>query len=134
MVMPTTTATEKEPTLPIAARRNFLMLFDLANSDPEAIIKARRAGMDLLDSLHNTDMAGVATYTKHPRRRTSCSASPPTAAQVELALETLGLPDLVDRTPDPLQLVLGDLPSDNTAGSAGRRPESGRRRDFGSRG
>ena len=52
-----------ERPIPIAARRHFLMFFDLGWSQPESVVKARRAARDLIDNLHPTDLAGVATYT-----------------------------------------------------------------------
>src|SRR5690349_15643048 len=46
-----------------AARRHFLLLFDLAFSEPESIVRARQAARDLvLQGLHPADLVAVATY------------------------------------------------------------------------
>ena len=77
--------------LPAGARRHFLLLFDLSFSSPTSILKARLAARDfVLNSLHPTDLAAVATYSLesgpqagrhlHPRpRRSSRGPSTPSA-------------------------------------------------------
>src|SRR5829696_258218 len=50
--------------MPTAARRHFLMLFDLSFSEPKSIIKARQAAADVVDALHPTDLVAVATYSQ----------------------------------------------------------------------
>jgi VWFA-related protein len=94
--------------MPIAARRHFMMLFDMAFSEPESIVKARRAARDLVDQLHPTDLAGVAVYTS-TRGAELLLGFTSDRRQVELAIETLGVPELVERTPDPLGLVFGNV-------------------------
>src|SRR5690242_8505839 len=42
--------------MPTAARRHFLMLFDLSFSEPKSIVKARQAAADVVDALHPTDL------------------------------------------------------------------------------
>src|SRR6185503_8044811 len=42
--------------VPAAARRHFLLLFDLAFSEPAAVLRARRAAAGLLAQLHPTDL------------------------------------------------------------------------------
>src|SRR6185295_5135319 len=49
--------------VPAAARRYFLLLFDLAFSEPGSILRARRAVAGLLPQLHRTDLVAVATYS-----------------------------------------------------------------------
>src|SRR3954470_3789644 len=49
--------------VPVAARRHFLMLFDLSFSEPKSIVKARTAAADVVDGLHPTDLVAVATYS-----------------------------------------------------------------------
>ena len=47
-----------------AARRHFLLLFDLSFSSPGQVVEAQRAARQLLDGgLHPTDLVGVAFYT-----------------------------------------------------------------------
>ncbi len=93
--------------VPAAARRHFLLLFDLSNSEPKAVVKARGAARGILGQLHPTDLVAVATYsTKGPQLALGFT---PDRRQVEVALETLGLPELVGRSADPLKLVAAEL-------------------------
>lgn len=94
--------------LPVAARRHFLLLFDLSFSEPSSLLKARRAAREILDQLHPTDLVAVALYraTSGAQWVLGFTSDRP---QIELALDTLGAPQLLDRSPDPLNLVLGDL-------------------------
>lgn len=94
--------------VPISGRRHFLMLFDMAFSDPASISRARGTAKELIrDELHETDLVAVATYT-HQRGPQLILGFTSDRRQMELAIETLGLPQLVDRAPDPLAFVLGD--------------------------
>lgn len=93
---------------PIAARRHFLFLFDLAFSAPEAVVRARQAAVDVLDELHPTDVAAVALYS--PIHGASFVVGfTSDRRQVELAIGTLGAPELLHRSADPLDLVAGKL-------------------------
>ena len=91
--------------IPTAARRHFLMLFDLSFSEPKSVIKARQAAADVVDALHPTDLVAVATYTEATGPQLVLGFTPD-RRQAKLALETLGLPKLMDRAPDPLRLVM----------------------------
>ncbi len=79
-------------------------------------------------ALHPTDLVAVATYSARPGR-SWCSASPPTAGRSTTALDTLGLPGLLERTPDPLRLVVKEVSAEAAAGTttAARRGQCGRR-------
>jgi VWFA-related protein len=94
--------------VPAAARRHFLLLFDLSNSEPKAVIKAREATKTVLDQLHPTDLVAVSTYSaaKGPQLILGFT---PDRRQVEVALETLGLPELLGRSADPLKLMAADF-------------------------
>lgn len=49
--------------IPAAGRRHFLLIFDLTNSDPKAIVKARHAvSLSLLATLIPSDLVALATY------------------------------------------------------------------------
>jgi VWFA-related protein len=111
--------------IPPALRRHFLFLFDLSFSEPKSIVRAREMVRGMLPSLHPADLVAVATYS---------SAGGPKLAlgftsdrrQVLKAIDTLGLPQLVDHNPDPLQLVAADETSPSaikaaTAGSGSHR-------------
>ena len=93
--------------VPAAARRHFLMIFDLSFSEPKSIVKARGAAKTLIKGLHATDMVAVSTYSaqKGPQLILGFTSD---RRQIDAALETLGVPQLVDRSPDPLRLVLTD--------------------------
>lgn len=94
--------------IPISARRHFLMLFDLSFSDPMAIARSRRAALDLVNQeFHPDDVVAVATYTIQHGPDLILGFTPD-RRQLELAIETLGLPQLVERASDPLALMLGD--------------------------
>ncbi len=101
-------APETVPQTTVSARRHFLLLFDLSFADPTAVTRARHAAEDLVaKSLHPTDLVGVATYSieKGPQLILGFT---PDRRQIELAIETLGLPKLIDQHQDPLSFVLAD--------------------------
>jgi len=107
--------------VPSAARRHFLFMFDLAFSEPKAIVKARRAAAGLLSELHPTDLVAVATYSasRGPQLVLGFTAD---RRQIESALGGLGLYDLTASSADPLRLVLQEvLGVDNAAAGAAPR-------------
>src|SRR4029079_12398217 len=87
------------------------LLFDLAFSDPKAVLKARQAAAAVVDDLHPTDLVAVATYAslKGPPLVLGFT---PDRAQISAAITTLGKPELLGRNPDPLRLVLADMKSE----------------------
>ncbi len=97
---------EFEGTIPMAARRHFLLLFDLAFSEPEAVMRGREVARGLLDSLHPTDVVSVGSYSS-VRGVMSVLGFTGDRPQVELAIDSFGLPELVERGDDPLGLILG---------------------------
>lgn len=97
--------------LSAAARRHFLFLFDLSLSDPARIVQAQQAAIQLAESgLHPSDLAAVATYSSRTgvALRLGFTAD---RRQLEVAIRTLGLQQLVHRVADPLSLTLTDLAS-----------------------
>jgi VWFA-related protein len=90
--------------VPVAARRHFLMMFDLSFSEPKSIVKARQAAQKVVNDLHPTDLVAVATYASLQGPQLVLGFTPD-RKQVAAAIETLGLPKLVDRSADPLKLV-----------------------------
>jgi len=106
---------------PAAARRHFLLLFDLAFSEPKFILRARRAAAGLLAHLHPTDLVAVATYSagRGPQLVLGFTAD---RRQLDSALATLGLPDLIVRPVDPLRLVLQEILGAENAAGAGAAP------------
>ena len=97
--------------VPVSARRHFLMLFDLSFSEPKSIVKARQAAQTVVDSLHPTDLVAVATYSSLQGPQLVLGFTPD-RRQIAKALDTLGVPKLIDRSPDPLRLVLAQTNSD----------------------
>ena len=97
-----------------AGRRHFLILFDLAFSQPRAVVRGRQAAADVVAGLHPTDLVGVATYsaTKGPQLVLGFTSD---RAQIAAALESLANPQMLDRSSDPLRLVLASERATNAA-------------------
>ncbi|MFL6198633.1 MAG: VWA domain-containing protein [Thermoanaerobaculia bacterium] len=109
--------------VPGAARRWFLMVFDLAFSDSGGISRAREAAIGMLPLLHPSDLVAVATY-----RRTGVDlvlGFTSDRGQIAAALHSLGLPDLIDRAADPLKIIVveHDNSFGDTDGVGGEGPQ-----------
>jgi VWFA-related protein len=98
---------QQQLTVPAAARRHFLMLFDLTFSEPKSIVQARKAARDVVDELHPTDLVAVATYSSSNGPQLLLGFTPD-RQQIATAVETLGAPKLLERSPDPLRLVVSE--------------------------
>lgn len=99
-----------EAAVPAAARRHFLLLFDLTFSSPASVVKARRAAEKfVLEYLHPTDLAAVATYSIDVGPRLLVTFTPD-RAQLARAIDTLGAPKLLDNHAelDPLRFMIDD--------------------------
>jgi VWFA-related protein len=112
--------------VPAAARRHFLLLFDLSFSEPKSILKAQDAVKNLLGTLHPSDLVAVSTYSlsKGPQLALGFTTD---RAQIRAAISTLGVPELIDRSPDPLRLVLSEAIAEGPSGERGteRQQEMG---------
>ncbi len=109
--------------LPAAGRRHFLFLFDLSFSDPIAVVRAREAARDLVfNGLHAEDVAAVAVYTvqQGPRILTGFTQD---RRQLEIALETLGNPQLAKGSGDPLGLVFSEIDEEEEKSRHAATPE-----------
>ncbi|MES1242048.1 MAG: VWA domain-containing protein [Acidobacteriota bacterium] len=124
------TAAAKPQPLPPAARRNFLLLFDLSFASPKSLVHAREAANTLLGTLHPSDLVGVATYstTRGPRLALGFT---PDRKPVREVLEHLERPEMFDRSADPLRLMIDsvdefsvDPGSDKGASSTNSRKET----------
>lgn len=105
--------------LPPSSRRRFLLLFDLAYSEPVSIARARTAASDLVHKqLLPSDLVAVATYSaaEGPKLFLGFTSD---RRQVDYAISTLGRPRLVDRHPDPLGLI-----ASSTAETGGRSTDT----------
>lgn len=108
-------AAQRYEELPAVARRHFLFLFDLSFSSPTAILKARQAAQAfVLESLHPTDLAAIATFSLEHGPRLVVTFTPD-RAQLAQAIDTLGLTRRSGGLEDPLRFVvappsqIGDL-------------------------
>ena len=108
------------------ARRNFMLLFDLANSSPSSLLRAREAAVEFTSGhLQRDDRVAVATV--HPQRGFHLLAAFTTdRVLLRAAVETLGHPQFFNIR-DPLLLTHNDLsmskqpPSSSGVGFAAER-------------
>lgn len=99
-----------EAAIPSAARRHFLLLFDLTFATPSSVTKARRAAREfVLRELHPTDLAAVATFSMDVGPRLLVTFTPD-RAQLARAVQTLGAPQLLEQqgAVDPLRFMIED--------------------------
>lgn len=100
---------EIEAAIPGAARRHFLLLFDLTFSSPPAVLKARTAARQFVaENLHPTDLAAVAIHEAESGPRLVVTFTPD-RVQVARAIDTLGAQRLLaGRSADPLRFLIED--------------------------
>lgn len=112
----TATGAEAAPPPAPSARRHFLLLFDLSNSEPKAIAKARGAAKDVIADLHPTDLTAVATHSSTKGTKLVIGFTSD-RRQLARAVETLGGSDLIDRSPDPLNLSISSTAGGTNSGT-----------------
>lgn len=128
------TASEQMASMPVAARRHFLLLFDLSFSDPQAIVRARSSAREVVArELHPSDLAAVGLYSA-AKGSSLVLGFTSDRRQLDLAIDTLGVPKLVGRGTDPLNLVLstaspGAGATQMQTGGASDRPTAGAREE-----
>ncbi|MDQ2978136.1 MAG: VWA domain-containing protein, partial [Acidobacteriota bacterium] len=88
-----------------AARRRFLLLFDLSFSRPKALLQARGAAQEFVVSgMSDEDLAAVATFSLDNGLRLILNFSSD-RIQLARAIQTLGLATSLAKEKDPLELV-----------------------------
>lgn len=108
----------EDPPINPAARRHFLILFDLSFGSPKAIVNARRAARDfVVTRMKELDLAAVATYSIENGLRLLVTFTSD-RTQLASAIDTLGFPTLAERNPDPLSLVIIQPSQSNSVGLA----------------
>jgi VWFA-related protein len=122
LTQPAAAAAEGTP-IPLAgsARRHFLMLFDLSNSEPKSIIKAREAAKKVVTKLASSDLVAVATYSAAKGSQLTLGFTTD-RRQINLAVDTLGRPELIDRSGDPLNLVIASAGGENGGSGTVKSP------------
>jgi VWFA-related protein len=116
--VPGAAETPKAAPLPVAARRHFLLLFDLTYAEPSSIVKARHAARQVVaTALHPSDLVAVGTFraSQGPRIVLGFTSD---RRQVVTAIDTLGLPQLLEKGPDPLRLTLQQVREEAGTGIA----------------
>ena len=109
---------EGKPTqqqIPVAARRHFLLFFDLFFTAPDSVGRAQQAAADLvLTSLHPTDLVAVAVFDTRPRLVLGFTTD---RSQLRQAIRSLGQVQVGETVVrDPLGLVISDIGSALAAG------------------
>lgn len=121
---PTFGRLDLERAVPPAARRYFLLLFDLSFSRQGSVSKARLAARRfVVEQLHPTDLAAVAVLTAESGPQLVVTFTPD-RAQIARALDTLEHPSLVHLTEsgDPLRFLVETPAGAGRAFAAGRAP------------
>ncbi|HEY6066426.1 MAG TPA: VWA domain-containing protein [Thermoanaerobaculia bacterium] len=120
-----------EPPVNPAARRHFLVLFDLSFGSPAGIVAARRAARDfVVNRMKDLDLGAVATYSTETGIRLLVSFTTD-RSQLAYAIDTLGLPTLAEHMADPLGLTITPPRNAGPSGfgfrgnAVGANPETG---------
>jgi VWFA-related protein len=128
--------------IPAAGRRHFLLIFDLTNSQPKYVMRARdAAARSLLETLMPSDLVAVATYGINSGMKLALGFTSD-RRQIVKAIETLGYSDLADRSQQPhmleavagLATALASLDATIAQGNAPEPGETGRQRAADARG
>jgi VWFA-related protein len=128
--------------IPAAGRRHFLLIFDLSNSQPKYVMRARDvAARSLLETLMPSDLVAVATYGINSGMKLALGFTSD-RRQILKAIETLGFSDLADRTQQlkllaevaGLSSALDNVEAMVAQGSTSEPGETGRQRAADARG
>jgi VWFA-related protein len=116
-----------EPPINPAASRHFLIVFDLSFASAQGVVRARHSARDFVVSrMKELDTAAVATYSVETGFRLVVGFTSD-RSQLATAIDTLGLPNLVQRSVDPLALLVTqpNQVMDNPFATTGGDPGSG---------
>lgn len=107
----------------LAARRHFMLLFDMSFTDPGGVHKARTAAKEFVRRhLAESDIAAVATFDVNRGIRILANFTEDRAL-LSHAIDTLGVPTLTKMS-DPLGLFADALAADIQGGGTSRSTES----------
>ncbi len=112
-----------EPPINPAASRHFLIVFDLSFASAQGVVRARHSARDfVVTRMKELDTASIATYSVETGFRLLVGFTGD-RTQLAAAVDTLGMPNLVQRSADPLGLLIveptvNDAPF-STSGDAG---------------
>jgi len=111
---------------PPAARRHWIMVFDLSYTSLNGLLRAREgAGNFARTGMQGNDLAAVATFSVDTGWKLVVNFTAD-RGQLSQGIATLGLPGLGVRTvSDPLAFAVAPLGEPGTAGSSGGRPGEG---------
>jgi len=103
---PLSPAAPGEPPINPAASRHFLIVFDLSFASAQGVVRARHSARDFVVSrMKELDTVAVATYSVETGFRLVVGFTGD-RTQLAAAIDTLGLPNLVQRSADPLALLV----------------------------
>ena len=112
-----------------AARRHFLILFDLSFAQPKSVLAARRAAQEfVLSGMGERDFAAVATFSVEKGIRLHVTFSQD-RVQLARAIETLGGVDPASLNSDPLAFIYDAMVGEFGGGPIGGSPGSGTLRE-----
>lgn len=107
-----------EPPIHPAARRHFLLIFDLSFGSPKGIVNARKAAREfVVNRMKELDLGAVATYSTESGMKLLVTFTSD-RTQLAAAIDTLGFPTLADRSADPLSFLITPPSQSNATGFA----------------
>jgi len=105
-----------EPPINPAARRHFVLLFDLTFSSSKGIVNAKKAARDfVVTRMKELDQAAVMTYSVERGLRLFVSFTSD-RTQLGAAIDGVGFPTLAERQADPLGFIITQPSMSNDSG------------------
>ena len=114
-----------EPPINPAASRHFLIVFDLSFASAQGVVRARHSARDfVVTRMKELDTASIATYSVETGFRLLVGFTGD-RSQLAAAVDTLGRPNLVQRSADPLGLLIVEPTANDAPFSASGDPGGG---------